>query len=66
MMHVEYGISDISLCIPAIVGRNGIEYHVPIHLSSTAFRFFPTHEKNRQCIHKPGCTDDFIIFNNLI
>lgn len=45
MMHVEYGISDISLRMPAIVGRNGIEYHVPIHLSSTAFRFFPTQKK---------------------
>lgn len=35
-------------------------------LRNDAFRFFPTHEKNRQCIHKPEYTDDFIIFNNLI
>lgn len=33
MMHGEYGISDITLSMPAIVGRNGIECHVPIHLS---------------------------------
>ena len=39
MMHVEYGINDISLSMPAIVGRNGIECHVPIHLISTVLRF---------------------------
>ncbi|MDD3220048.1 MAG: L-lactate dehydrogenase [Lachnospiraceae bacterium] len=33
MMHGEYGIEDISLSMPAIVGRNGIETRVPIALS---------------------------------
>ena len=34
MMHGEYGISDISLSMPAIVGLNGIETHVPISLDA--------------------------------
>lgn len=33
MMHGEYGIKDISLSMPAIVGKNGVETHVPINLS---------------------------------
>ena len=32
-LHGEYGISDVSLSVPAIVGRNGIEELVPISLS---------------------------------
>ena len=32
MMHGEYGISDIALSMPAIVGIKGIETHVPISL----------------------------------
>jgi L-lactate dehydrogenase len=32
-MHGEYGISDISLSMPAIVGRNGVETHIPIVLN---------------------------------
>ena len=34
MMHGEYGISGISLSMPAIVGLNGIETHVPISLDA--------------------------------
>lgn len=33
MLHGEYGISDISLSMPAIVGKNGVETLVPIHLN---------------------------------
>ena len=32
MMHGEYGISGISLSMPAIVGKDGVETHVPIQL----------------------------------
>lgn len=34
IMHGNYGISDISLSMPAIVGRDGIEKHVPIKLNN--------------------------------
>ena len=34
MMHGEYGIEGISLSMPAIVGRHGVETHVPIELNS--------------------------------
>ena len=33
VMHGEHGISGISLSMPAIVGKNGVETHVPIQLS---------------------------------
>lgn len=33
MMHGEYGIEGISLSMPAIVGKDGVETHVPIQLS---------------------------------
>lgn len=33
MMHGEYGIKDIVLSMPAIVGKNGFETHVPIALN---------------------------------
>ena len=33
MMHGEYGIEDITLSMPAIVGIGGVEMHVPIALS---------------------------------
>ena len=32
-LHGEYGINDVALSVPAIVGRNGIEELVPISLS---------------------------------
>ena len=34
MMHGENGISDVCLSMPAIVGADGFEQHVPIPLSS--------------------------------
>lgn len=32
LMHGEFGISDISLSMPAIVGANGVENRIPISL----------------------------------
>ena len=32
MMHGEYGIEGIALSMPAIVGLDGVETHVPIVL----------------------------------
>ena len=34
LMYGEYGISDIALSMPAIVGKNGVETRVPIPLSA--------------------------------
>lgn len=34
MMHGEYGIEDVALSMPAIIGRNGLETQVPIALSA--------------------------------
>ena len=62
MMHVEYGINDISLSMPAIVGRNGIECHVPIHLISTAFRFFP-HTKKIVSVSTNQDTPTILLFS---
>ena len=33
MMHGEYGVENIALSMPAIVGKDGIETHVPIQLN---------------------------------
>ena len=33
IMHGEYGIDDVALSMPAIIGKDGIETHVPIQLS---------------------------------
>lgn len=33
MLHGEYGLSDIVLSIPTIVGNNGVEHHVPVELN---------------------------------
>ena len=33
MMHGQYGIEGISLSMPAIVGKDGIETHIPIQLN---------------------------------
>lgn len=38
MMHGEYGIEDITLSMPAIVGIGGVETHVPIALSEEEAR----------------------------
>ena len=34
MMYGEYGISDVALSMPAILGKNGVETKVPIPLST--------------------------------
>ena len=34
MMHGEYGIEDVVLSLPTIVGKNGLENKVPIALDS--------------------------------
>lgn len=33
MLHGEYGIEDVSLSLPAIVGKDGFETHVPIQIN---------------------------------
>lgn len=33
MMQGEYGINDVVLSMPAIVGKNGVETHIPISLN---------------------------------
>ncbi len=33
MIHGEYGIKDICLSMPAIIGKDGVETHVPIQLN---------------------------------
>ena len=38
IMHGEYDIEGIALSMPAIVGRNGIEKHVPIQLNDSEIR----------------------------
>ena len=38
MMHGEYGINDIALSMPAIVGKSGVETHVPIQLNETEIK----------------------------
>ena len=35
MMHGQYGIEGISLSMPAVVGRDGVQTHVPIKLNET-------------------------------
>ena len=34
MLHGEYGISDVVLSIPTVVGKNGLETKVPIALNN--------------------------------
>ena len=33
MMNGEYGISNVALSMPAIVGKNGVETHVPLEIN---------------------------------
>ena len=33
MMHGEYGIHNIALSMPAILGADGVETHVPVSLN---------------------------------
>lgn len=37
MLHGEYGIDGISLSMPAVIGHNGIETHVPIQLNEEEY-----------------------------
>ena len=37
-MHGEYGIDDVVLSMPCVVGRDGIETKVPIHLNEEEIR----------------------------
>ena len=34
LMKGQYGITDIALSMPAIVGRNGVETHVPLEINA--------------------------------
>ena len=34
LQHGNYGLSDVAISMPAIVGKGGIETHVPIQLSA--------------------------------
>lgn len=38
MMHGEYGIENVSLSMPSIVGKNGFEKHVPIQLDKNEIK----------------------------
>lgn len=37
-MHGEYGVSDVVLSMPAIIGKNGLEEHMPIELNGDEIR----------------------------
>ena len=50
MMHGEYGIRDIALSMPAIVGRNGVETHVPIQLNGDEIKKLQKSAKTLQNI----------------
>lgn len=50
MMHGEYGIKDIALSMPAIVGRDGIETHVPIQLNDNEIKRLQESAKTLQDI----------------
>ena len=46
MMHGEYGISDISLSMPAIIGRDGVITHVPIKLNDIETKLLKNSAEN--------------------
>ncbi|MBR1753248.1 L-lactate dehydrogenase [bacterium] len=48
MMHGEYGIEGISLSMPTIVGKDGVETHVPIQLSENEIADL---QKSAQTLH---------------
>ncbi len=52
MLHGEYGISDISLSMPAIVGKNGVETLVPIQLNEDEAKRLKESANNLQNILK--------------
>ena len=45
MMHGQYGIEGIALSMPAIVGRDGVETHVPIKLNDDEIKRLQTSAK---------------------
>lgn len=50
MMNGEYGISGISLSMPAIVGRNGVETKVPIQLNEDEITRLKESAQNLQSV----------------
>ena len=52
VMHGEYGISGISLSMPAIVGKDGVETHVPIQLNEFEIKKLQESAKKLQEILK--------------
>lgn len=52
MLHGEYGIFDISLSMPAIVGKNGVETLVPIQLNEDEAKRLKESANNLQNILK--------------
>ena len=58
MMHRAYGIDDITLSMPAVVGKNGVEVQMPISLSieeATALK--KSADILKQTAQKAGVTD---------
>ena len=58
MMHGAYGIDDITLSMPAVVGKNGVEVQMPISLSieeATALK--KSADILKQTAQKAGVTD---------
>ena len=54
MMHGEYGIEGISLSMPAVVGKGGVETQVPIKLS----------EKEKEALQKSASTLQEVLKQN--
>lgn len=50
MMHGEYGIEGISLSLPAIVTKDGVETHVPIQLNDEEIKNLQKSAKTLQDI----------------
>lgn len=52
MMHGQYGIEGISLSMPAIVGKDGVETHVPIQLNEEEIKMLQKSAQTLQDILK--------------
>jgi L-lactate dehydrogenase len=50
MMHGQYGIDGICLSMPAIVGKNGVETHVPLQLNDNEIKNLQNSAKTLQKI----------------
>lgn len=55
MMHGQYGIEGIALSMPAIVGRDGVETHVPIKLNDDEIKRLQTSAKILKDILEQNC-----------